>query len=368
MIKEYLKKRKERKLEEKKILEEKRKETGIFREYFELISEVLIYVFFVMTFLLQSFVIPTESMVDTILVGDHLIVNKIAYSRSLGSLDGLLLPQQKIESNMIVTFKSPPEMKKEYVKRVIGLPGDLIRIENQKIFVNGKLFDDKFGKYRADYPNNGNEFITDKYKERERFLIIDGIYVNERFRWNKKGDTKLYKRSFFLEDGFVKEDIYKFDLAKNETIYDIDQLLKRRKELISSKDFQISNISFEHFAEKWIRDNFPLDIKDYEVLQSFNDKVDYSKHIIARDGKNYFKVPKGHYFCMGDNRDYSWDSRYWGPVPEDYIIGKPWRIYWSYDADDYLQTGIGNKIKGLMDTVLNFFSKTRWDRTGKLVE
>ncbi len=363
MIIEYLKKRKEQKVAEKKLLAEKRKEIGIFREYFELISEVLIYVFFVMTFLLQSFVIPTESMVDTILVGDHLLVNKVAYSRSLGPLDSFLLPQQKIDRNMIVTFKSPPEMKKEYVKRVIGLPGDLIRIENQKIFINGKPFDDKFGKYRADYPDK-----TYTYKERQRFLIIEGVYIRQFFRWHKKGSTELLSRKFYLDSGLVNEELFKFELSSNEKIYDLDELLKRKKELVSSENFQLNNFNIERFGHEWIRDNFPLDIKDYEFDKEFNSRVDYSKNIVQKNGKNHFKVPAGHYFCIGDNRDNSWDSRFWGPVPEDYIIGKPWRIYWSYEADDYLVQGIGNKIKGLLDTVLNFFSKTRWERTGMLVK
>jgi signal peptidase I len=270
---------------------------------------------------------------------------------------------------MIVTFKSPPEIKKEYVKRVIGLPGDLIRIENQKIFINGKPFDDKFGKYRADYPQGVNGKITTaKYKERERFLIENGVYIRERYRWYKEGKTELFKESFFINDNLVKDEVYNFKLSKNEIVYDIDELSNRERTLISTNDLQISNFNFDEFTRMWIRDNFPLDIKDYELYGEFNARTDFSKYIVSKNGKNYFKVPDGYYFCMGDNRDHSWDSRFWGPVPEDYIIGKPWRIYWSYDANDYLKQGIGNKIKGLFDTVLNFFSKTRWERTGMLVK
>ncbi len=222
----------------------KPREVGVFREYFELIAETLVYVFFVTTFLLQSFVIPTSSMEDTLLVGDHLLVNKVAYSRSISALDRLVLPQTEITRGMIVTFKAPPEMEKEFVKRVIALPGESISIENKKVFINGKP-------------------LAEPY---------------------------VYFKDPNIENGF--------------------------------------------------RDNFPP-----------------------------YKVPEGNFFCMGDKRDNSFDCRYWGPVPADYIIGKPWRIYWSYDSTsaEYLTPGIFNKVKDLVLTVVNFFGKTRWSRTIKKV-
>lgn len=237
MLKKYLEKRKQKKIERKG----QKKEIGFFREYFELIVETLIYVFFVMTFLLQSFVIPTGSMENNLLIGDHLLVEKISYSRSLGKIDGLFFPQKKIERGMIVTFKAPPEMEKEYVKRVIGLPGDTVRIENKKVYINGKP-------------------LTEKY-------------------------------TYF---------------------------------------------------------------KDSNIIDS------------VRDNMSDFLVPEDHYFCMGDNRDNSFDSRFWGPVPADNIIGKPWRVYWSYKSstDEYLTPGAIHKIKDIFKTALNFFSKTRWNRTG----
>lgn len=225
--------------------EEKKRDVGLFREYFELISETLIYVFFVMTFLLQSFVIPTSSMEDNILVGDHILVDKVAYSNSMGTLDGFMFPQRKIERGMIVTFKSPAELDKEYVKRVIGLPGEKIKIVDKKVYID-------------DSP---------------------------------------------LEEPYT--------------------LFKDKK------------------IEHSYRDNYPE-----------------------------FQVPANHYFCMGDNRDNSFDSRFWGPVPENYIIGKPWRIYWSYESttEEYLTPGLWHKIKDIGKTIVNFFSKTRWSRTIKKIE
>ncbi len=224
--------------------EKKPRTVSVFREYFELIAETLIYVFFVMTFLLQSFVIPTGSMEDTLLIGDHLFVDKVAYSRSLTPLGKWLLPQLQIKRGMIVTFKAPPAMDMEYVKRVIGLPGEAIKIVNKKVFINGKPLDEPY---------------------------------------------------VYFKDPEINEDY---------------------------------------------RDNYPPTF-----------------------------IPPGHYFCMGDNRDNSWDCRFWGPVPADYIIGKPWRIYWSFKSvsDEYLTPDVGYKIKDIFKTVINFFTKTRWNRTVKKI-
>jgi signal peptidase I len=230
---------------------EKKRDVGVFREYFELISETLIYVFFVMTFLLQSFVIPTSSMEDNILVGDHILVDKVAYSHSLGTLDGFFFPQEKIQRGMIVTFKAPPEMEKEYVKRVIALPGERIKIIDKKIYIDDNPLNESYTYFKSPYTSDSQ------------------------------------------------------------------------------------------------RDNLPE-----------------------------FTVPENYYFCMGDNRDNSYDSRYWGPVPADNIVGKPWRIYWSIKSttEEYLTPGenwkekMKNKSVDIWKTILNFPTKTIWKRTFKKIE
>ncbi len=239
---------------------------SLFREYFELIAETLVFVFFVMTFLLQSFVIPTSSMEDTLLIGDHLLVDKVSYSRSLTGLERLLLPQTPIRRGMIVTFKAPADLAKEYVKRVIAMPGETIQIVDKQVYIDGKPLDEPY------------------------------VYF--------KGYGSI--------------------------------------------------------------DDFPP-ASDLDWYYAFPFRFRSSLATTPR-GKA-FRVPDGHYFCMGDNRDNSSDCRYWGPVPADFIIGKPWRIYWSYESStsEYLTPGVGHKVRDLFQTVINFFSKTRWNRTIKKI-
>jgi signal peptidase I len=247
--------------------EKKPRTVSVFREYFELIAETLIYVFFVNTFLLQSFVIPTGSMEDTLLIGDHLLVNKVAYSNSLGPVGNLLLPQVKIQRGMVVTFKAPPDLEKEYVKRVIGMPGDRLRISDKKVFINGRPLAEPYTVFKSQ--NYGSQFPP-----------------RNPYEWY----------------------------------------------------FQ-----------------FPFNLR--RTQRNADGSVDYI-------------VPPRHYFCMGDNRDNSFDSRFWGPVPFEYIVGKPWRIYWSYESntEEYLTPGLIYKIKDIALTVVRFFTRTRWGRTIKAIE
>jgi signal peptidase I len=206
-------------------------------------------------------------MEKTLLIGDHLLVNKVAYSNSISRFGNFLLPQVAIKRGMIVTFKAPPDMEKEYVKRVIGMPGDRLRISNKKVFINGR-------------------------RTAEPYTV------------------------------FKSEDY--------------------------GADFPPRNYYDWYFQ-------FPTALRQVQ------------KNV---DGTIEYIVPQRHYFCMGDNRDNSFDSRFWGPVPFEYIVGKPWRIYWSYESDseEYLTTGFIYKIKDLALTVVHFFTKTRWSRTVKAIE
>jgi len=214
------------------------------------------------TTLVQAFVIPTGSMEDTLLIGDHLLVDKLAYAPA-GAISRYLLPYQQVKRGDIIVFRYPVDIQQTFVKRVIGIPGDRIRIVNKQVYLNGKALEEPYKYHKTDY--------IDSY-----------------------------------------------------------------------------------------RDNFPGEpnVRLYEPAQEM-----LEHHVVNGE----VVVPPNSYFAMGDNRDSSLDSRYWGFVPRENIIGKPLIIYWSYDTVTERLVGSTIGVDHLLDLVQNFRTKTRWRRTFKLI-
>jgi signal peptidase I len=216
----------------------------------------------------QAFVIPTGSMQDTLLIGDHLLVDKLAYAPA-GPLTKHLLPYQDPKHGDIIVFRYPPEVSQTLVKRLIGVPGDRLKIDRGVVYRNG-------------------------------------IRLNEPYVYHK---------------------------------YGYDPML----------------------------DNFPTPccrpVKERLAVQAQREMLD--QNVIAGE----VIVPANTYFAMGDNRDNSSDSRFWGFVPRENIIGKPFLIYWSYRASTEDQTGesADSLLRHFVDLGEHFFTRTRWERTLKLV-
>jgi signal peptidase I len=229
-----------------------------------LVSTVVI-ALFVVTFVTQAFQIPTESMQDTLLVGDYLLVDKVHYAQ--GGLWERLLPYAPIRRGDIVVFKYPVDPSKNFVKRVIGVPNDHVRLKNGEVWVNGR-------------------------QAREPYVVRNGTY-----------------------------DDY--------------------------------------------RDNFPV-----VAPSGLNGVVPEWRNFLAAHVQNgELVVPKNSYFVMGDNRDNSSDSRYWGLVPRENIVGRPWLIYLSLSSRHEPGTpGTDDKLGGWGYTVLHFWEYVRWDRTMRLVK
>jgi signal peptidase I len=218
------------------------------REYFESIVIAVILALFIRTFVVQAFKIPTGSMENNLLIGDHLLVNKFVFGPSETGLERLLLPMGVVRRGDVVVFKYPEEPERDYIKRVIGLPGETLELRAKKIFING--------------------------------APLDEPYVH------------------FLEAPRADDD--------NHEVTSLD----------------------------------------------------------VRERYGPVSVPPNQYFVMGDNRDNSQDSRYWGFLPRDHIKGKALVIYWSYEADreDYQAAGIGATLRNLASVFVHFFTRTRWDR------
>jgi signal peptidase I len=222
----------------------------------------IILLLFGTTTLVQAFVIPTGSMEDTLLIGDHLLVDKLAYAPP-GPVTKYVLPYNEIKRGDIIVFRYPVDIRQTFVKRVIGVPGDHIKLVNKQVFLNGKLLNEPFVYHKTEY--------IDSY-----------------------------------------------------------------------------------------RDNFPGE-PNVHVAESAQDMLE--KHV--QNGE--VVVPPGSYFAMGDNRDSSLDSRYWGFVPRENIIGKPLIIYWSYDAPTEALANPTIGIDHIIDLIQHFPTKTRWRRTFRLI-
>ena len=230
------------------------------REFIHEWSLNILILLFGTTTLVQAFIVPTGSMESTVLIGDHLLVDKLSYAPA-DSITKHLLPYTEPKRGDVIVFRYPMDIRQNFVKRVIGVPGDHIRIVDKVVYVNGKA-------------------LTEPYTQ----------HIDPR-------------------------------------------------------------------VEPY-RDNFPS--------QPFGPVADRAQEMLANHVQNgELVVPAENYFAMGDNRENSLDSRYWGFVPRENIIGKPLVIFWSYDAPT--EEWAGDSGSHYLDVAKNFFTKTRWNRTLKLV-
>jgi signal peptidase I len=230
-----------------------RRKQGLLREYYEAILVAVIFALFVRTFVVQAFQVPTGSMEKTVLVGDHLLVNKFIFApHGTSFLEGLL-PYRAPRRQDVFVFKFPENPDRDFIKRLIGLPGDRVEERNKTVSVNG-----------------------DPIPETHTYHL----------------DTRTYSSDTSLPEMYRR-----------------------------------------------------------------------------RDSFGPITVPPNQFWAMGDNRDNSYDSRYWGPVPRDNIKGRALLVYWSYEAepDSAEWHGYADKIARLVNVAVHFFSRTRWDRTLRLV-
>lgn len=229
-------------------------ERSTLREYLEALIIAGIFLGFTNTFVVKTFFIPSASMEDTLLIGDHLFVNRFIYGAASSTVEHSILPQRPVERGDIVIFRSPERPRVDMVKRCVALPGDEVRVVEKGLYINGDWVDD------------------------------------DAYTWHR--DPRVFADSSAVPDS------------------------ARR------------------------RDNF-----------------------------GPFVVPEDHYFCLGDNRDQSYDSRFWGPVPAHFVKGRAFLIYWSYGGgtSDGVWRGWGHKLRQLGGTAIGFFHKTRWRRTFRVI-
>jgi signal peptidase I len=235
---------------------EKKKES--FSESVSGIAAVLVSGLFIITFILQAFEIPSGSMENTLLVGDHVFVDRLT-PMARGGLFGWLMPYRQPKRGDIIVFLHPKEHGMYVVKRVIGIPGDRIHLQNGVVYRNGEALN-------------------------EPYLL-------------RQGTTSDY------------------------------------------------------------RENFPRGMS-YEVAPDW--PIEMSSHV--QNGE--LVIPPDSYFGMGDHRDVSLDSRYWGFIPRDHIVGRPLFIYWSFvtPSDQYERNSMPERVGFLLHTIVHFFDQTRWNR------
>ena len=207
------------------------------REYFESIVIAVILALFIRTFVVQAFKIPTGSMENNLLIGDHLLVNKFVFAPAASALERAVLPIGEIDRGDVVVFKYPEEPERDFIKRVIGLPGETLEVREKKVYINGSPIDEPYAHFLQP-PQSGSSL----------------------------------------------HEVTSFDL---------------------------------------------------------------------RERYGPVTVPADQYFMMGDNRDNSQDSRYWGFLPRDYVKGRALVIYLSLDTDP---------DESIPEMFLNFFTRTRWHR------
>ncbi len=229
---------------------------------------IVVIAVFIVTFVVQAFQIPSESMENTLLVGDYVLVDKMHFGTSF--LPGFALPYRHIKHGDIIVFHYPVDPGVHFVKRVIGIPGDRIRLLNRTVYVNGVA------------------------------------------------QIEPYARYFRPSDGG---------------------------------------------ADAVFRDDFP---QSPARIMGVNGSWRLEMSKLVDDGQ--LIIPEGNYFVMGDNRDDSLDSRYWGFVPQENIVGRPLVIYWSMRNQEVADSSNADKLARFVYAMSHLVQITRWNRAMRVVQ
>lgn len=223
------------------------------REYYETLLIGFVILNFARIFVFQAFKIPTGSMIDNLLIGDHIFVNKFVYGPPGPPLLQKIAAVRDVRRGDIVVFRMPKQPDVDYVKRVIGMPGELITIRDKRVYVNGAPLDEPYALFQDPITYRLSSALPEPYRSRDQF--------------------------------------------------------------------------------------------------------------------GPFRVPEGEYFVMGDNRDLSFDSRYWGTVPRAFVKGRPFVVYWSFEASGSPEgRAPASKMREMVDVLAHFFTRTRWKRTFYVVD
>lgn len=216
------------------------------REYFESIVIAVILALFIRTWVVQAFKIPTGSMENNLLIGDHLLVNKFVFSPTAVAAARAILPVSTVRRGDVVVFKYPEDPERDFIKRIVGLPGETLEVRNKVVHIDGRPLQEPY----------------------VHFLQPAGRGAHE--------------------------------------------------------------------------------VTSYDVRENYGPVT----------------IPAGHYFAMGDNRDNSQDSRYWGFLPASYVKGKALLVYWSYESEreEQYAEGVGATARRFFSVVTHFFTRTRWNR------
>ena len=171
------------------------------REYFESILVAVVLALFVRTFVFQAFKIPTGSMKPNLLVGDHLIVNKFIFAPTATALERMLLPMRPITRGDIIVFKFPKEPERDFIKRVIGLPGDTLELNNQTVFINGQALTEPYAHYIFPPASEGQ---TDPLDLRRKFGPVTVPDEHYFMMGDNRDDSEDGRFWGFLPQSYVK--------------------------------------------------------------------------------------------------------------------------------------------------------------------
>ena len=178
---------------------EKLKKKSTLREYAEAAAIAILLALFIRAFVVQAFKIPSGSMEPTLLVGDHILVNKFLYGIKLPYVQSTLIPISEPERGDIIVFIYPKDKNKDYIKRVIGVPGDRIDIQGRQIFINGQLFDDKYGHYDEKAGNPYRAYGPEVVPEGHYFVMGDNRYHSADSReWGWVPSANVKGKAFII--------------------------------------------------------------------------------------------------------------------------------------------------------------------------